>query len=268
MSGTSLVKNKSYEFVPGIPGTSDIPGVDVAQGTPEHYSTKLVTITNCYPTICSTTTPVVDGSGIGSSIGDSGYNAPAPCSKVMVCSSEIVRESVYHPLTSGAPGETGIPGVSATLGEIIEHLNEGWNSHSRSVDKLELGNYISYRVNEGVKGVLVSIGVNGKSAHKINTFAQSILVENSGILVFEDGVKVKTIKNSYNKDSEIRLYRQPDNSIACAVTTGEETIVYVFDNLTHGSSLIPIYVYAHLYIADDSVEDASLKTGQIHFGKA
>lgn len=268
MSGTSLVKSKSYELVPGTPGTSDIPGVDVAQGTPEYYSTRLVSVTNCYPTICSTTTPITNGSGIGSGIGDSGYNAPAPCSRAMICRSEIVRESVYHPPTPGTPGDTGTPGVSATLGEIIEHLNEGWNSHSRSIDKLELGEYISYRVNEGVKGVLVSVGVSGKNIHKINTFSQSILIENSGIIVFEDGVEVETIKNSYSKDSEIRLYRQPDNNIACVVTTGTETIVYVFNNLTHGSSLIPIYVYAHLYIADDSVEDASLKTGQIHFGEA
>lgn len=267
MSGTSLVKNKSYEAVPGTPGTSDIPGVDVAQGTPEHYSTELVSVTSCLPTLCSNTPPITDNSATGSSLGSSGYNTPQPCSKAMVCHTSLQRVSVQHPATPGTPGTSGVPGTSGTVGELIEHLNEGWNSHSRSVDKLNIGEYLSYYVNEGVAGVLLSIGIDGKDNHKINNFTHSILAEPAGIIMFEDGVETDTVKISHT-NSEIRLYRQPDNKIVCVVITGPETLVHEFINVAHDLASIPLNVYAHLYIADDTVEDASFETGKVSFGEA
>jgi len=259
MPGTSLVKDKNYEVIPGTPGTSAIPGVPVTQGTPGYYSTEPVYVTSCYPTICSRTAP-------GFSSGFSGYDQP--CSKVMVCNTSLGQSSVWHPATPGTPGTSGTPGIPATAGDLIEHLNEGWNSHSRSKDTLELGQYLSYRTNSGVTGILLSIGEAGKDSDKINAFSHSVLIEPDGVIVFEGGIKTKIVKNFNNVDSRIRLYRQPDNKVVCVVINGTETLVHVFDNIAYDLVSVPLYVYAHLYIAEDAVEDALLNTGKVTFGEA
>jgi len=267
MAKTSLLKSKNYTFIPGTSGTSSVPGVPVAQGTPPYYSTESVSVTTCRPTLCSTA-PTISSPSFSSIIGSGGHNAPQPCSQAMICTTSIQLVSTFHPATPGTPGTIGVAGISGTSAELIEHLNAGWNSHSKSIDKLIRGEYLSYYVNEGVGGVLLSIGIDGKDNNKITEFSHSILVERAGILIFENGVKIKTIRNSYTSDSLIRLYRQADNKVICVVVTGSETLIHVFDNDAHDLLNTPLNVYAHLYIADDVVEHASYKIGKVHFGEA
>lgn len=258
---SKLIKSKTIGVIPGTPGKSSIPGINGIPGTPG-YCVEKFNITN----VCSPN-PACSSVGANEIAIGTGYTISA-CSPAMICFNTSNVSSDCYPAVGGSPGISGTPGTSGTASQIKTYLNQGWNSHSRSIEEITPGKYLKYTVADGVQGVMISIGVHGKDNHGVNQFTQSILVDKVGITVFEDGVKIDTIKHSYEADSEIRLYRQPDNKVSCVVTTGTETIVHVFNNDASEYKTVPLYLYCHMYTADDTVTSAEHKTGEVHFGAA
>lgn len=266
-----LKKIKTYGVIPGIPGRSTIPGVSGIPGTPARVVEETSRTTVCTPNPACNMVAIYEQHNIGgessSLVSTSGYT-PSTCYPPVTCYEASTTTSTLYDAVPGSPGSVGIPGTSGTPAQLIAYLNRGWNSHSRSIDKIPTGQYLVYTVAEGVQGVMVSIGFQGMDDYPINRFSHSILVDKNGITVFEDGETVDVIRYTYDSLTEVRLYRQPDNRVVAVVTDGTETVVHVFNDNASFYSSIPMYSYCHMYIAGDAVTDAEYKTGEVHFGEA
>lgn len=266
-----LTKEKKYTVIPGTPGSSYIPGTPGHPGTPGYYSITLVDVLaltlNSFdydrPDQLFVRSPDPGNSiEFSQSYGHIGYPPPVY--------HHFVKVPVYtwHDEVPGTPASRGVPGTPGTPAQITEHLNEGWNSNSVSIAEFPVGAYLSYYVHPGVRGVLISLGVEGMKRERINAFSHSILVDPDGIKIFENGDEVRTMRPTYTAASEVRLYRQSDQRVICTITTGQETLLHIFDAVDFRLSGISMYAYAHLYLGGDSLHSAKFTNSEVHFGAA
>lgn len=278
-----MYKLKSIEIIPGTPGSAAIPGTDAIAGTPEHIvqTTEIGSVLMPNPLCVDSldNTPESDIEGLISGVFDpdsgvfgvsefgntGGYTTCSPAS--IWYTSELVTTEVI-PATPGTPATTGTPAVPGTPAQFIEHFNEGWNSWARSVDQLPLGAYISYTVNPGSHGVLVTVGTAGREGNHINSFTHGLLVEPGGVKIFENGT-ITILRYSYTAATEFRLYRQPDNKVVAIVILDNQTLAYVFPINAHSLKNIPIYAYCYLYRGDDTIVGSKIREDNpVQFGAA
>ena len=250
----SLHKNMIRTYIPGNPGTPSTPG---SLGNEPYCTTEAVgSVDN--PPIGQT------GYDYGSDTGGSAvpntnppYTAPdAPPAE------ETEYVTTCYPASEP---ETGTPGIPPTAGQIITGLNIGWNSWSRSVDQIDTDRYLRYTMANGVTGVFIGVSTHGVEGQQIASFKHGIIVDLTGIHIYESGVVVQTIRDSHSSESYIRIVRQIDNSIVYVVTTGTQTIVHVRGAATQ-SKLMPLYAYAYIYQSGDVVISNEIKTGEVLFG--
>ena len=251
----SLHKDRTVSIIPGNPGVEPIHG---AMGRSAYFSTKKTTV------IVYSGTAGWDWFLYGyiSLSMVSGYFAAYIPTAIQAT---IIEKNIttYHPAVQRTPGTTGVP---PTAGQIITGLNVGWDTWSRSIDKIDTDKYLIYTVANGVSCVFVGIGPNGVGGQKISSYKHGIIVDTTGIHIFESGSIVLTIRNNHTSESYIRIVRQIDNSIVYVVTTGTETIVHVSGAATH-SKFMPLYAYAYIYTSGDVIISSEIKTGEVLFGE-
>jgi hypothetical protein len=180
-----------------------------------------------------------------------------------VYSEETTTE--YVPAT---PAIQGTEGVSPTRTQIVRSRNEGWRSWSRSIDSLEAGNFLAYSVATGVRGVMIGIGsLSDVLTRSITAFRHGIIVDKTGVKVYESGGVVTTLDTHYQAVSEIRINRRTDNQIVYLLITGTDNYIHVSGTDLEFAGLT-LYASAQMYSGGDQITSSTMRTGNVQFGSA
>lgn len=222
-----LIKSVEVAYIPGRPGIT----ADVARGG--YWSFEEVQT-------CGYTSP----------------NAPLFVAGPNIwyqCTTNSVL--IYHPPVVGSPG---IPSAPPTPAQIKISLNEGWNSYARTIGALAAGSYINYTIKYGTKGALLAVAYSGFEGRPIGEFTHGVMVDISGIRVFESGVVVATLAPPL-PGRNIRIARLADGRIVYAVDSG----VFHVSSAPVYPSAAELYVYGMLYSGYDEVSTAEFISGNI-----
>lgn len=148
----------------------------------------------------------------------------------------------------------GTPGVPATPSQTIISLNVGWNTHSRTIDKLENNGYLKFTVDPANTGLFVGVDTVGKDAQLLYSFPHGMMFDISGVWVFENGALGAQLLSSFTDTTEMHIERRSDG-----------TIRYVAGVVSHISSTLvstsaDLYAYGQIYSGNDRVLCASWET--------
>src|SRR5512139_1138188 len=163
----ALVKSALSTYIPGNPGNPGSPYVP-----PQPARTVIEPRTTCTSGYTTTVLQAADGSV-----------QIFQASVDPVCTVENVL--VYYPASAAVPA---VPYSPPTAAQISLSLNEGWNSYARSIDVLPSGSLVEFTIKPGSHGALVAIGAPGMEGVPIGLFAHGVMVDSTGIYVFESGV--------------------------------------------------------------------------------
>ena len=152
-----------------------------------------------------------------------------------------------------------------TYQEILQLTNSGWNTWARAIDPLASGTFIKFTAASGVTSACISIANKGMEGAGVARFMHSIICDQNGVRVYENGTMVKTMFSVQTELTEIRIYRQSDNVIVYMAKTDEISVVHT-STVPTVSRLLQLYVYGYLYTAGDKVTSAVFKTGEIQYG--
>jgi hypothetical protein len=158
---------------------------------------------------------------------------------------------VCNPAVSATPS---IPGIPATPSQVIVSLNVGWNSHSRSTDTLDAGGYIAFTLDPSNTGAFIGVDTVGKDTQQPELFSYGLLVDPSGVMVYEHGVVVATLAAGYTGLTEFHIERWADGTIQYAADASRYTSA-----VTANTSDV-LYAYSMLYSGNDRVLCASFQT--------
>lgn len=161
-----------------------------------------------------------------------------------VCST--VNQLVYVEPTAAVPA---VPHSPPTPAQIVVSLNQGWNSYATSVDDLGVGSYIEFTVKPGTYGVLMAIGVPGMEGYPVSAFSHAVLVDSSGVYVFEDGAQVHQLGTN-TADDPLRIHRMDDGRVAYTGAGG------AYISSASLATSLDVKVYGLLYSAGDEVTTA------------
>lgn len=166
------------------------------------------------------------------------------------------------------PAQVAIPAIAsvpATPSQVLYLLNSGWDTHARSKSNIAVSNYIEFSVNAGVAGAFLGLGEKNRDGYSIGSFAHALLVDSTGVWVFESGAKVLRIKITQVRESVLRIIRQPNNEIVYMAITGDESL---FAKSTVVASPLALYGYGYLYSSGDIIDAAKITAGRLQFGRA
>lgn len=197
--------------------------------------------------------------------GSPGYGDEGLGAWVWLVDYVIPASTVCYPAVPEVPS---IPAIPATPDEIFYDLNQGWNSHSRSIEPLYVEEFIDLNCQTGITGALIGIDTKGKDFYHPSSAKHGIIVDVSGVKVFENGVIVQTIKNQQISTSDIRIYRQADNSVVYCIITDSETLIVESGAAITQWPITPLFVYARLWSGGDQVTESEMLTGEVQFGAA
>lgn len=177
--------------------------------------------------------------------------------------------------TSGASGVTVVTEIPATTSypippyefstmQIDYLTNKGWNTTARTVDPLAAGSYIEYFCSGGISGAALCVGDANVDAWPLHMFSHVMIIDVSGVTIFEDGVTVHKLCDVHIPTTTYRIYRLFDNTIVYTASyqTGE-TFVYTSDNPLLVAKVFPAYVYGKLYRSGDLITDAYFIDGSL-----
>lgn len=108
----------------------------------------------------------------------------------------------------------------------------------------------------------------GIAKYRKRSFVHALVLDNVGVKVFENNAVVKTLINEQVSTSEIRIYRQADNTIVYTILTDGKTVVYKSNIDIPYNSAAKLYLYAWLYSSGDAVLSADTFNGEVKFGAA
>lgn len=168
----------------------------------------------------------------------------------------------YH---RAEPAVATVPYSPAKPNQISYSLNAGWNSYAISINPLEKGKYLLFNVASGITGAFVGIGPRSKYGAQISSFTHGLLIDPSGIKVYENGEVKATLRSSAKTLSMMRIYRLADNTIVYAVTTESESAAYESTVAAYAGDL---YVHGFLYSGGDQILSAQFLTGDVSFSNA
>jgi len=149
--------------------------------------------------------------------------------------------------------------------EVNYLLNREWTSVARSIPLLSSQSYIEYKVNAGNGGVFVGLGPSSMESYPIGAFLHGIMIDGTGIKVFESGAEVKVLKSSHAGESKMRITVQPDRTVVYMVNTNTESLFYK-SNVPAQNTVL--YGYGKIYSSGDVVIDTGITEGQVQFGRA
>lgn len=151
-----------------------------------------------------------------------------------------------YPAVAAIPGT---PGIAPTPSQTIINSQVGWNSSSRSVKPISPGEYYPFTPAVGISGAFVGLGPLGMDGQPPNAFTHGVMVDQDGVRVYESGVFVATLANSYTGAAEISLVRSRGNTISYILTDGTTTSY----TSAAAPSLGNLYAYGMLYTGGDSL---------------
>ncbi len=241
---TTLGKPFTIKIISGVAGSPGVAGSAGSPAIPGHYQTteKYVTSYVWVPA----------GPGRLSLIG---YNSPTLTT---------VTTTVWIPAIPAVPATSGTP---ATPGQLLRIFNKGWNSHSRSRYSLDNNEGIIFSCATGIEGAVIGIDKKN-SSHNSAGYEHGIVVDSAGVKVYENGAVTTTLTSQQSAVTEIRIYRQEDNTIVYCLVTGTETLVYKSLVPLTISPIAALYGYAWLYASGDIITESELLSGQVQFGAA
>lgn len=187
-----------------------------------------------------------------------GNSAPTPTVATYTYSSRT-----YVPGTDEVPAVEPVVRNKALFANIA---NQGWNTWARSIEAVPVGGYLIFSAAAGISGACLALGVARMDGRGTHLFSHSMIVDISGVYVYEFGVEKDRLRLSHNPVSTLRIYRHSDNSVVFVVTTEKETMVYTSLNPCRQPTIIPMYIYGYLYSSGDKVTGASFKTGEVQYG--
>lgn len=230
----ALVKDPITTYIPGNPGN---PGSPYVPAQPARTVVeKQTSCTSGYETVI-----IQD---------DDGQVYFFQNSTGQVCTVKDVL--VYYPATSAIPA---VPYSPPTAAQISLSLNEGWNSYARSINPLPAGSLVEFTVKPGSRGALVAVGAPGMEGVPIDLFAHGIMVDTTGIYVFEAGAVVAQLAAVNLTGTKIRILRLLDGRIAYVV--GSAVVFSATPTDVFGTR----HVYGMLYAAYDEVSSTEILTG-------
>jgi hypothetical protein len=160
------------------------------------------------------------------------------------------------------PGRAAIPG---TPDRIITEDVTGWNSWARSINPITKGNFFSFSVAPGARGIFCCLGDKSMIGQSIKVFPHAIAADAAGVKIYENGNLVTTIRGSYSNITDLRIIRQDATTIIYMVITGAESLIYTS---TIPASIASLYGFGYLYGSGDSLLSSVITTGQVQFGSA
>lgn len=169
------------------------------------------------------------------------------------------QETVWVPPTEYIPA---IPSIAATPTQIKYEENTGWNTWARSVDQLAKGTFYVFTCPQANEGFFLGVGDMFQLGNQISLFSHGLLVDASGIRVYEGGTVKHTLTTSFSSLSKIRIYRQADGSIVYAVTNGSDT--YLYESLEEYAT-DDAYIYGYIYSSNDRILTSSFKSGSVQY---
>ena len=169
---------------------------------------------------------------------------------------------------------TSIPGQDITVvspqvyiptTEIVQLINQAWNTSARSIAALVRGYYLLFTAAD-ITGACLMLGPKEKDGQGIHTFSHGLTVDPAGVHVYEGGVFKTTLRSPHNSVTALRIYRHENGNIVYVTTTETETIVYNSLAAYPLPSFIDVFVYGYLYSSGDQITDASFETGEVQYG--
>lgn len=155
------------------------------------------------------------------------------------------------------PGTAYVPAVPATPpteDEITVLYNEGWNSHSRSVLPVLVGQQIKFTVLPGSRAVFVGMAPAGNDGLSPGAFTYGLRIDASGVTVVEGGRDIRILASTFFSTTEFIIARTASNRIG-----------YIVVGLTgYTSTIVPpplaLYAYGMLYRGLDQVTCAEIES--------
>lgn len=233
---TRLIKNVTTTYIPATPGQAGTPYIPA-----QPARTVPVSVTRCgltYPY-----TWIRDDKGVLHLVAlTSGY----------ACTTTTSYR--YVPAALAVPAT---PYVAPTAAQTIVWKNSGWNSYARTIGQLAVGSYLEFRVANFTRGALVAVDVQGREGVGYTTLAHGLMVDQSGVYVFENGVSTLLVA-SWTNTTLLRIFRLADGRIVYATNSSKFHISAVTPNVG-----TPLYVYGLLYDGYDEITSSEFKTGSI-----
>jgi len=256
---TILIKNIDYSFIPGDPGifgTSGSPYIPAyCTFVPGVTVTSAISVGKIQRYVETEDNPLTTGyegggyfvwvsEGAGESSSGSSYTLPG----ITTCYDAV-------------PAVAGVAYEAATPSQIIKYYNEGWNSYASSIASIDNGETFYCTISPDTVGGFIALGKTGKEGNTIGSFSHGVLVDSSGVYVYETGTKVATLAISAIGSAELKISRRTNNSIEYSIGTATYKSLVDF-SVADG---ITAYVYAYLYSGGDSVTDAWFETDLSYF---
>ncbi len=251
-----LIKNAVTTYIPASPGN---PGSPYVPGRPARTVVESHTVCSVSYSSSPVTAETNESAAFGapgtiyvSTVPDGYAGAPTSGFGQMTCETE--KTTVYYPATAAI---AAVPYSTPTAAQITVSLSQGWNSHARTVGMLDVASYIEYTVKLGTYGALMGVGPTGMEGLTIDQFQHGIMVDTSGVYVFESGAVTAQLAASNSPGMIIRILRLADGRIAYSAGGG------VHFSATESDEHESLYVYGLLYSAYDEVSSAEFKVGSM-----
>lgn len=175
------------------------------------------------------------------------------------------KEKVF--CDNGSPGSPGTPGKPPTKSQKNTSLNVGWNSHSRSIAQLQNDYYFRTTVDPSNSAAFFGIDSYGKDAQPLTSYRHGLMLDRSGVWVFEHGAPSVQLLGGFHGETVIRIERRSDGTIryvasgashtsAARVDAGEA--LYVYGRLNTGLDRVLSAAFAPLTVAEGHHEVLTL----------
>lgn len=254
----SLTKQiETLLYIPASPGTPGYPGQPYV---PPYCATE-ETIT-----VCGYVWYAGDG-GSGIPIGSPGYGDTPPGAGFWQWECwEMPGATICYPAQAEIPA---VPPTPPTPEILIQNLNIGWNSHSRTIDKLERGDYLQFNLGTGSCGI-IGVGHRYLEEELPTQFTHGVVIDVTGIKIYESGIVKTELDSVQVVDSVIRIYRSLENKkkIVYYVDKADGTSIAVESSVNLFSDMEKLFVWTWLYTGGDVVPEYDYLTGEVQFSAA
>lgn len=239
-----LIKRAIASYIPADPGS---PGSPYVAAQPAR--TVVEPRTTC--TSGYTTSVYCQSTGLG--IGNIGQCYSFQEFTGVVCTTTNVR--VYYPATAEV---AAVPARPPTAAQLSYYLNEGWNTSARTIGALKAAEYFQCTVKLGTRAAFLAVGPEGRDGQLISAFTHGVMVDSSGITVFENGVPGAVLAPGNTPGLTIRIARLSNGRILYSVDSVFSISAQPLYNPTDS-----LYVYGLLYAGWDEVSSAEFKAGNL-----
>jgi len=261
-------KKQILTVIPGNPGTP------ATAGSPA-VPARCVTEKNCSPDSGHWeyeyigTKYVPDGCSMAENppAGTPKCTAVKQYAKVWVSGTSVEDCDYVTTCTPERPAVPPSPGVPPTPTQIDYSNNRGWNTWSRSIYKLGLGQRFTCKIPDGgFESCALAVGLKSMLGHSLGSFKNSVIVDLGGVLAADNGSVNSQVHLGSPLGGEVRITRQENGRLVYSFCKG--SVVKVVEGADNFSMLAELYVFTYLRVAPDMVEDSDITNGEVQYGAA